>query len=100
MSKPLGVQQYFGQDESYPDVTPENDSPPNGAKKTLCIIHEQGKRLPGIALRRRQRRASVATHRHLYVNGNDMPPVDATITAKLQQDPASTTSSRSTPRIA
>ena len=63
-----------------------------GAKKSLCVIHEQGNvsletRCAGI-----KEGLAGGEMENLYVNGNDMTSVEATITAKLQQDPRSTTS--------
>jgi simple sugar transport system substrate-binding protein len=58
-----------------------------GARKVVCVIQDQG----NVALE--SRCAGVAAGyggaiENLNVNGTDMPSVQSTITAKLQQDPA------------
>ncbi|MGB3771374.1 MAG: substrate-binding domain-containing protein [Rhodococcus sp. (in: high G+C Gram-positive bacteria)] len=86
--KDMGVQQYFGQDETIAGRAVGDRLTTEGATKTLCIIQEQGQ----VALE--SRCAGVAegftggSTEVLNVNGKDMPSVEATITAKLQQDPS------------
>ena len=58
-----------------------------GAKKVVCVIQDQG----NVALE--SRRAGVKAGlggavENLNVNGTDMPSVQSTIAAKLQQDPS------------
>ena len=58
----------------------------DGAKKVVCVIQEQGHvdleaRCAGV-------KNTFPATEILNVNGKDMPSVDSTITAKLQQDPA------------
>jgi simple sugar transport system substrate-binding protein len=58
-----------------------------GAQHVVCVNHAQGHvdleaRCAGIAETFKGR------SENLYVNGNDMPAVQATMTAKLQQDPS------------
>ncbi|WP_415974180.1 substrate-binding domain-containing protein [Rhodococcus sp. 077-4] len=85
--KDMGVQQYFGQDETIAGRAAGTRLAGDGARKTLCIIHEQGavsleSRCAGV----RQGFTGGSTE-ILNVNSKDMPSVEATITAKLQQDP-------------
>ena len=87
MWKSLGVQQYFGQDESLSGRTAGERLTKDGAKKVLCIIHEQGNvslesRCAGVA------QGFKGTTNTLNVNSKDMPSVEAAVTAKLQQDPS------------
>jgi simple sugar transport system substrate-binding protein len=58
-----------------------------GARHAVCVNHAQGHvdleaRCAGIA------ETFTGQSENLYVNGNDMPSVQATMTAKLQQDPS------------
>jgi simple sugar transport system substrate-binding protein len=84
--KALGIQEYFGQDEKLAGVAAGEKLNTDGAKKVICVIQEQGQ----VALE--SRCAGVAQgfkgdSEILNVNSKDMPSVEATITAKLQQDP-------------
>ena len=84
--KAMGVQEYFGQDEKLAGVAAGERLNKDGAKKVICVIQEQGhvdlearcagvkNTFPGVEI--------------LNVNGKDMPSVESTITAKLQQDPS------------
>ncbi|PBC54875.1 sugar ABC transporter substrate-binding protein [Rhodococcus sp. ACPA1] len=85
--KAQGVAQYFGQDEKLAGISAGQRLTADGAKKALCIIQEQGQ----IALETRC--AGViegfkGQTEILNVNSKDLPSVEATITAKLQQDPS------------
>nr|WP_296780608.1 substrate-binding domain-containing protein [Rhodococcus sp. (in: high G+C Gram-positive bacteria)] len=86
--KEQGITQYFGQDETLAGVTAGERLTADGAKKVLCVIQEQGQ----VALE--SRCAGVikgftgGSTEILNVNSKDMPSVEATITAKLQQDPS------------
>jgi simple sugar transport system substrate-binding protein len=85
--KPLGVRGYFGQDEKISGEAAGKRLAAEGAKKVVCIIQDQG----NVALEARC--AGVASGfggqvENLNVNGTDMPSVQSTITAKLQQDPS------------
>jgi simple sugar transport system substrate-binding protein len=85
--KELGVQQYFGQDETLSGRTAGERLTTDGAKKVLCIIHEQGNvslesRCAGVA------QGFKGNTEILNVNSKDMAAVDAAVTAKLQQDPS------------
>ncbi|MBI3223879.1 MAG: substrate-binding domain-containing protein [Mycolicibacterium cosmeticum] len=84
--KAMGVQSYFGQDEKLAGVTAGERLTADGAKKIVCVIQEQGQ----VALESRCAGVTQGFKGQtelLYVNSKDMPSVEATITAKLQQDP-------------
>ena len=83
----MGIKEFFGQDETIAGREAGKRLAAEGAKKTLCVIHEQGNvsleaRCAGI-----KEGLGGGAIENLYVNGNDMTAVAATITAKLQQDP-------------
>ncbi|OZC62647.1 sugar ABC transporter substrate-binding protein [Rhodococcus sp. 06-470-2] len=86
--KNMGVQQYFGQDETIAGQAAGARLTEDGARKTLCIIQEQG----AVALEARcagvRQGFTGGTTEILNVNSKDMPSVESTITAKLQQDPS------------
>ena len=86
--KQLGVSQFFGQDEILAGRQAGERLAKEGAKKTLCVVHEQG----NVSLEARCQGVKEGLNggavENLFVNGNDMPSVQATITAKLQQDPS------------
>ena len=84
--KAMGIQEYFGQDEKLAGVAAGERLNQDGAQKIICVIQEQGQ----VALESRcagvdqgfQGQSEI-----LNVNSKDMPSVESTITAKLQQDP-------------
>jgi simple sugar transport system substrate-binding protein len=83
--KKLGLLEFFGQDESVAGEALGNRLNDVGAKKAVCVIHEQGnvgltQRCDGV------KKSFKGTTDILYVNGTDMPSVKSTITAKLKQD--------------
>jgi simple sugar transport system substrate-binding protein len=85
--KKMGVQQYFGQDEALSGRTAGERLTADGAKKVLCIIHEQGNvsleaRCAGVA------QGFKGETVVLNVNSKDMTAVESSVTAKLQQDPS------------
>jgi simple sugar transport system substrate-binding protein len=84
----LGIKEFFGQDETIAGREAGKRLAAEGAKKTLCVIHEQG----NVSLETRcagvKEGLGGGEMENLYVNGNDMTAVAATITAKLQQDPS------------
>ncbi len=86
--KELGVQQYFGQDETIAGEAAGRRLTSDGAKKVLCVIHEQG----NVSLESRcagvEKGFTGGSVERINVNSADMPSVNAAITAKLQQDPA------------
>ena len=86
----FGASMYFGADDDLSGQTVgQAVARDQGAKgKVLCVIHAQG----SIALETRCTgvKKTFAATENLQVNGADLPAVQATITAKLQQDPAIT----------
>lgn len=85
--KAMGVKEYFGQDEELAGEAAGQRLTQDGAKKTLCVIQEQGQ----VALESRcagVTKAFAGQTEILNVNSEDMPSVESTITAKLQQDPS------------
>jgi simple sugar transport system substrate-binding protein len=84
--KGMGVQEYFGQDEKLAGIAAGERLNADGAKKVVCIIQEQGQ----VALESRcagVKEGFGGQTEILNVNSKDMPSVEATITAKMQQDP-------------
>jgi simple sugar transport system substrate-binding protein len=85
--KAMGIQEYFGQDEKLAGVAAGEKLNATGAKKVLCVIQEQGQ----VALESRCAGVTQGFKGQtelLNVNSKDMPSVESTITAKLQQDPS------------
>jgi simple sugar transport system substrate-binding protein len=85
--KAMGVQEYFGQDEKLAGVAAGEKLTTDGAKKIICVIQEQGQ----VALESRcagVKQGFKGESEILNVNSKDMPSVESTITAKLQQDPS------------
>jgi simple sugar transport system substrate-binding protein len=85
--KAMGVQEYFGQDEKLAGVAAGEKLSADGAKKIICVIQEQGQ----VALESRcagVKQGFKGDMEILNVNSKDMPSVESTITAKLQQDPS------------
>jgi simple sugar transport system substrate-binding protein len=84
--KQMGLQEYFGQDEKLAGVAAGEKLNTDGAKKIICVIQEQGQ----VALESRcagVKQGFKGDMEILNVNSKDMPSVESTITAKLQQDP-------------
>lgn len=82
----MGVKEYFGQDGRIAGEEAGRRLQEEGAQKAICVIQEQGHvdleaRCAGV-------KATFPATEVLNVNGKDMPSVDTTITAKLQQDPS------------
>ncbi|SNT35298.1 substrate-binding domain-containing protein [Rhodococcoides kyotonense] len=85
--KDMGLQGYFGQDERIAGIAAGERLKADGATNAVCVIQEQG------AVSLEARCAGVAEGfggkiENLNVNGQDLPSVQATIQAKLQQDPS------------
>jgi simple sugar transport system substrate-binding protein len=81
-----GVLAYFGSDETVAGQTAGERAKTDGAKKVLCVIQEQGQvqleaRCDGV------QQGFGGQYEKIYVNGRDLPSVQTTIAAKLQQDP-------------
>jgi simple sugar transport system substrate-binding protein len=82
----MGVKEYFGQDGYVAGQGAGDKLKAEGAKKAICVIQEQGHvdleaRCAGV-------KNTFPATENLNVNGKDMPSVESTITAKLQQDPS------------
>ncbi|ANY08917.1 substrate-binding domain-containing protein [Pseudonocardia sp. HH130630-07] len=82
------VKMYFGSDENLAGQTAGQRIAADGGGKTLCVVHEQG----SVALEARCAGVKSADPdtENLQVNGTDLPSVQQTIGAKLQQDPSIT----------
>lgn len=81
----MGIKEYFGQDGSIAGQAAGDRLNQEGIKHTVCVIQEQGHvdleaRCAGFKQNFRGQTDI------LNVNGKDMPSVESTITAKLQQD--------------
>ncbi len=85
--KAAGAKAYFGQDEKISGEAAGKRLAADGAKKVVCVIQDQG----NVALESRCAGVKAGFGgdvENLNVNGTDMPSVQSTITAKLQQDPS------------
>jgi simple sugar transport system substrate-binding protein len=83
----LGVLEYFGQDEGLAGRTAGERLAAEGARRVLCVIHEQGHveleaRCAGV-----RQGLTGGSVENLNVTGTDMPSVRSTITGKLTRDP-------------
>lgn len=83
---PMGVKEFFGQDEFIAGQAVGERLTADGATKAICVIQEQGH--VGLESRCAGVKDRFPATETLNVNGKDMPSVESTITAKLQQDPA------------
>lgn len=84
-SKKFGALTHIGQDESIAGEAVGDELNARGRKKALCILHEQGN------VGHEQRCAGAkktfdGEMQNLYVEGTNMPDVQASIEAKLQAD--------------
>jgi simple sugar transport system substrate-binding protein len=82
-----GAKAYFGQDERISGEAAGKKLASDGARKVVCVIQDQG----NVALESRCAGVKAGFGgpvENLNVNGTDMPSVQSTITAKLQQDPS------------
>ncbi|MFJ6462514.1 sugar ABC transporter substrate-binding protein [Streptomyces sp. NPDC091387] len=84
-SKQYGALTHIGQDESIAGEAVGDELNQRGRKKALCILHEQGN------VGHEQRCAGAKKTfdgqlQNLYVEGTNMPDVQASIEAKLQAD--------------
>lgn len=83
--KEQGLLEFFGQDESVAGEAFGEKLNESGAKNAVCVVQVQGHvgleaRCAGV------KKTFKGKTTNLYVNGNDMPSVKSTITAKLKQD--------------
>jgi simple sugar transport system substrate-binding protein len=83
-----GISMYFGSDETLAGQSAGEKMSAAGGGKALCVVQEQG----SVALEARCAgvKSSFPNTENLQVNGTDLPSVQQTIQAKLQQDPAIT----------
>ncbi|TDD68281.1 substrate-binding domain-containing protein [Actinomadura rubrisoli] len=84
-SAKLGAVAHFGQDESIAGEAAGTELARIGAKKALCVIHEQG----NVGLEDRcagAKKTFGGDLQNLFVQGTNMPQVKSSITAKLQAD--------------
>ncbi|MFI1398094.1 sugar ABC transporter substrate-binding protein [Streptomyces sp. NPDC020681] len=84
-SKAYGALTHIGQDETVAGEAVGDELDKRGRKKALCVLHEQGN------VGHEQRCAGVKKTfggqlQNLYVDGTNMPDVQASIEAKLQAD--------------
>ncbi|WUC96780.1 sugar ABC transporter substrate-binding protein [Streptomyces sp. NBC_00525] len=84
-SKEFGALTHIGQDETIAGEAVGEELNRRGRKKALCILHEQGnvgheQRCAGA------RKTFDGKMQNLYVEGTNMPDVQASIEAKLQSD--------------
>jgi simple sugar transport system substrate-binding protein len=84
-SKAFGALTHIGQDESIAGEAVGDELDKRTRKKALCVLHEQGN------VGHEQRCAGAkktfdGTMQNLYVDGTNMPDVQASIEAKLQAD--------------
>ncbi|HWU11443.1 MAG TPA: substrate-binding domain-containing protein [Streptomyces sp.] len=84
-SKAFGALTHIGQDESIAGEAVGDELDERGRKKALCVLHEQGN------VGHEQRCAGAkktfgGTMQNLYVDGTNMPDVQASIEAKLDSD--------------
>ncbi|WP_353959261.1 substrate-binding domain-containing protein [Corynebacterium auris] len=82
-----GLSGFFGQDETVAGTAAGQRLKEEGSEKVLCVIHEQGNssqeaRCAGVE------EGLGAPVEILYVNGQDLTSVQATINSKLSQDPS------------
>jgi simple sugar transport system substrate-binding protein len=82
----MGVKEYFGQDGYIAGQSAGDRLTKEGAKKAICVIQEQGH--VDLEARCAGLKNTFPATENLNVNGKDMPSVESTITAKLQQDPS------------
>jgi simple sugar transport system substrate-binding protein len=83
--KPLGVMEYFGQDETIAGQAAGERFTREGARNTLCVIHEPGHvgleaRCDGLA------KGFKGKTQKLYVDSVDRATVKRAVMAKLQED--------------
>ncbi|MGB3355620.1 MAG: substrate-binding domain-containing protein [Mycobacterium sp.] len=85
--KAAGAKSFYGQDEVISGEAAGRRLAEDGATKVICVIQDQG----NVALESRCSGVKTGFNgdvENLNVNGTDMPSVQSTITAKLQQDPS------------
>jgi simple sugar transport system substrate-binding protein len=83
-----GIPMYFGSDEDLAGQSAGQKMAAAGGGKAICVVQEQG----SVALEARCAgvKKTFPNTENLQVNGTDLPSVQQTIGAKLQQDPSIT----------
>jgi simple sugar transport system substrate-binding protein len=81
----MGAMMYFGSDEFIAGQALGKRIATEGGKKVLCVIHQEGS--TALEARCRGVKEGVTTE-NMQVNGTDDASVNASIAAKLQQDPS------------
>ena len=81
----MGAMMYFGSDEYIAGQALGKRIATDGGKKVLCVIHQEGS--TALEARCKGVGEGVASE-NMQVNGTDDASVNASIVAKLQQDPA------------
>jgi simple sugar transport system substrate-binding protein len=87
VSAELGALAHFGQDETIAGEAAGEQLKQIGAKKAICVIHEQG----NVGLEARcagAKKTFGGAMENLNVQGTNMPQVKSSVTAKLQADKA------------
>jgi len=81
-----GISMYFGSDEDLAGQSAGQKMTAAGGGKAICVVQEQG----SVALEARCAgvKKTFPNTENLQVNGADLPSVQQTIGAKLQQDPS------------
>jgi simple sugar transport system substrate-binding protein len=79
---------YFGSDEAIAGQSAGKRIAEAGGGKALCVVHEQGN--SSLETRCGGVKKSFPNTENIQVNGQDLPSVQATIGAKLAQDPTIT----------
>ncbi|MEC4018179.1 sugar ABC transporter substrate-binding protein [Streptomyces sp. H27-D2] len=84
-SKEFGALSHIGQDETIAGEAVGDELNKRGKKKAVCVLHEQGnvgheQRCDGA------KKTFKGTMQNLYVEGTNMPDVEASIESKLQSD--------------
>ena len=81
-----GIKMYFGSDEDLAGQSAGQKMAAAGGGKAICVVQEQG----SVALEARCAgvKKTFPNTENLQVNGADLPSVQQTIGAKLQQDPS------------
>ncbi|WP_329124996.1 sugar ABC transporter substrate-binding protein [Streptomyces sp. NBC_01465] len=85
VSKAFGALAHIGQDETIAGEAVGEELNKRGKEKAICVLHEQGnvgheQRCAGA------KKTFKGTMQNLYVDGTNMPDVQASIEAKLQAD--------------
>jgi simple sugar transport system substrate-binding protein len=86
--KRLGALAFFGLDIKASGVASGGQLAKAGSKHALCVIQEQGSVVLESLCDGAKQAFTSGTMDKLYVNGTDLPTVQATLSSKLRQDPS------------